>query len=481
MRLSRQPLGAVNNTCEFLKVEDVTMNQTWSYFVFIDTVQSTEASILERKHNFETVKRTLEEKSQFLKSIDGQYIRIVGDEFKVEFIDPWTAIETVFLIRNRVVTLNDSLLVRVGLDAGASAGADTANTDLMAQETSDYYQAVARAKQVMEACPDGCILCSEEFLNKLNLSKHDSLEIHGPFFVKLKGFVRPIPLYSIGEIPPNKLKMWQGKWCGAGRDSSLGLLMSGGHSDVFASLIIAPFWLLFRNTGHYQWGKFWFFILNKIGRWLKWTRLDFHTSVGLADIAMLLRQPEDCLQWAARAHELAHLIKNEHYEAMGNYQKGHCLAHFKPTKEAESYLRKGYAQFEDLKDARMAGWSALYLGRCLRGLGKMEDAEDWILASFSIFASSGKHIRQTSYALTQMARLRAAQCRLVDAGWYLEQAYRHYPNAVKQAPDDAPWEDPLRLIQHRITDLSDIAQAVTRDPAQRLVEVTLASILQKRI
>ena len=105
-------------TCGFQKVRDVAVNQAWSYFVFTDTVHSTEASKPVREHHLEIIRRTFEEKSQFLKLTDGQYVRRVGDEFKAEFTDPWNAIETVLLIRNRTVALNDGLLERVGLDAG---------------------------------------------------------------------------------------------------------------------------------------------------------------------------------------------------------------------------------------------------------------------------------------------------------------------------------------------------------------------------
>lgn len=451
------------------------MDPTWTYVVFTDTVRSTEASKTVRTRHLEVVKQALEEGDQHLRLIDGRYVRRVGDEHKAEFADPWRAIEAALRVHNRTRALKDGLMERIGLDAGPSEEAETANVNVE-EASSDRYQTVARAKRIMEICPGGYTLCSEDLLDCLEKSKRDALEVHGPLFVKLRGVVRPIFVYFVGRLPLYGLEMWQVGRPGPRQIDTISQISSGGTSEIIAALLVAPVFRLFRDTGRYQLGKLCFSILNKMSRWLKWLRLEIHSSIGLSDTTMLLQQPKESLQWAKCTIKLAHRISDKIHQAMADYQLGHRIAHIDPTIEAESYFRRGYARFEDLGEARMAGWSALYLGRCLRGLGRIPEAEDWILASLVIFVSAGgQRVRPISYALIQMARLRAVQGRFYDVQWYLDQARRLYPNAI-EAPGDALWEDPLHSIQHQVANWSGNVQLATTDPASRLVRAILASL-----
>jgi ATP/maltotriose-dependent transcriptional regulator MalT len=187
---------------------------------------------------------------------------------------------------------------------------------------------------------------------------------------------------------------------------------------------------------------------------------------------MLWRRPVEATEWIRQASQLARQVGDRFYIAMTTYQIGHVLGHIEPTDAAVGYLRNSYALFEELEDARMAGWSALYLGRCLRGLQRFDEAADWTVAS-SLLASTINHRRQIAYALVQLCRLRVAQGQPAKARWYLEQAKRHFPKAIEDAPDEAPWEPRLEVIRDQVVGLAGVADDNTLDSAQELVMVIL--------
>lgn len=441
------------------------MDQPWIYVLFTDTVHSTEARKDIRQQHLDTIKQAIEEDREYLRTIEGQYIRRVGDEHKAEFIEPWPAITTALRIQSRLKALENRLSERIGLGAAPFAG----------EPDEDYYQIVAQAKRTMEICPGGFILCAENVLDRLSKPQREALEVDGPFFAKLKGFVRPLALYFVSQVPSGGLTPWQPGSPGPGQRSVLGLLRAGGAQEVIASLLVQPVWAWLRDRGHYTSAKVWFSLLNKVGRWRKWKRVDLHSSIGLDDVTMALHQREPSIHWAERVGLLANRLGDEYYRAFAHYQMGHILAHFAPAKEAESYLGTSYSEFEDLTDSRMAGWSALHLGRCLRGLDRLSEAEDWILASIPIFAS-GHSTRGIAFALLQMARLRFLQGCFADVCWYLQRAGQLYSSVLKQTPADMPWDTPLKSIQEQTEGWSGDAQPTTHDLARRLVRATLASL-----
>lgn len=166
---------------------------------------------------------------------------------------------------------------------------------------------------------------------------------------------------------------------------------------------------------------------------------------------------------------------------MSEFQLGHVLAHSKPTAQAEILLWKSYRSFEKIRDQRMAGWSAIYLGRCLRGQKLFKDAEDWLLASFVVIASAGRHRRQIAYALIQMARLRYDQDHASDSGWYLDRAAQIYPKAVHSAPDDSPWNIQLKVIQKEASTTPLKIKFTAEDPARQLVRFSLDLLHLRRM
>ncbi len=152
------------------------------------------------------------------------------------------------------------------------------------------------------------------------------------------------------------------------------------------------------------------------------------------------------------------------------------LANIEAVRDAACSLHIAFESFERLADAGMAGWSAPYLGRCLRGMGNRVDAEDWTLASLVIFSSTGQLRRQLAYAIIQLARLRALRGQFGDYRWCIPRARELYPEAVGRAADDALWEPKLRSIDEKASRVSDNDQATAIDPAREVVMAALASL-----
>lgn len=430
------------------------MDRAWTYVVFTDIGRSTEPSEAVRRRHLDADHQALERDRGFSRLIEGRYVRRVGDDRKAEFTDPWYAIDAALGVSTDTRALRDGLATGIRVDAGPIEEGGTAGTNLR-EPNRDYHQTVGRAKRIMEVCPSRYILCSEDLLDALRKSERDALQVHGPLFVKLRGFVRPTRVQFIGQSAPEALEIWQAGRPGPGERTSLDQLRTGHASEILAAQVVDALWRWFRDTSRYEWGRSWFSILKTVSRWLKWAWLDLHGSIGLGDTSMVLRQPQRALRWAKRACELPDRLRDRRYQAMADYHIGHCFAQAEPTAEAETDLRNGHAWFEDFAVVRMAGSSALYLGRCLWGVGRVTEAEHWLLSSLIIFRSGGPGVRRISYALTQVARLRAAQGRSADAQWYLDQAYQLYPDAVTRPVDDTAWEEPLGSIRNRAATSSE--------------------------
>lgn len=240
--------------------------------------------------------------------------------------------------------------------------------------------------------------------------------------------------------------------------SPLSMIRLSGSSSLPAWLVACPWWFL-RDFGKYRLEWFAFLILYWMGRLSWWRELQYQTAIGLADATMLLRDWGASMRWIKRSAKLANQINNQFYQAMAEYQEGHTLGHLEPTLSAEGYLRRSYKSFMRLSgipnlqpaSLRMASWSALFVGRCLRGrvAGSCEDSQaryqesqDWILTSLILAKVTG-HRRQQGYALVQMARLRVIQGCLPDIERYLKLAEQCWVSAVKGAPGDAKWDAPL--------------------------------------
>lgn len=345
----------------------------------------------------------------------------------------------------------------------------------------DYSEGAAKAMRIMQMCPRGYILCSEDALDGLEDSARARSEIYGPIFCKLRGPARPVPLCAIPGMtvsgPPVELAAWQ---TGDRRWPSfidpLGVIRTRGFRPYLAAIFCEMLWASLRDPAFYRLGNWGFRVLNCFTRRLG-LDFDIETSRGVADTHMLARRTDRALEWAERAKRVAGQVRypsdREFCEAMGRYQVAHCMEHGGLRRQdALGDLIDAYKSFERIGDPRMGEWAALYLARCLRLLGQKPAAEDWTLASIVIFSCIPRE-RPLAYALAQMGRLRAGQDRLPQARWYLEQARRLYGAAVGRAADDAVGEAKLADIWSRTQCLSESCKS-SMDPARRIVETTLA-------
>jgi tetratricopeptide (TPR) repeat protein len=449
------------------------IDQVWTYFIVVGVPVSDKGIALVDAQFLQAAQADLEQSGQPIAQNDGYRAKKLGNILQAEFANPWQAIEAALRIHTSLYAHRDGRTGKIGIDVKADFVERLADSRDLPDTGNDQPFSELRAKRIMEACPNGHILCSEDLLKCLDRSQRDMLEVHGPFYVKLRNYRRPAAVHFIGHVYPAGVKRWQTGPLTRAMRYSLGPRGTSA-SDLLAKILTTPFWLLLRNTGRYESGKRWFSILNRLSRWLKWRRLELHSAIGLSDVTMLLRMPEESLEWTKQTSQLAHRVGDRFYQAMANYQVGHHLAHVEPTDSAASFLQSSYALFEDLADARMAGWSALYLGRCLRGLKRFDEAGDWILASVVIASTIG-HERQIAYALAQLARLRIAQGQPADAKWYLDRANNLYPQAVSSASDDAPWEPPLSLLHRQVVSQSSLTENAIADSAHQLVDATLGS------
>ena len=350
----------------------------------------------------------------------------------------------------------------------------------------DYTEGAAKATRIMQMCPRDYILCSEDTLDEVPSSARASFQTYGPVFCKLRGPTRPVPLYAIlGEAasgPPDELAPWQtGQRVWPTLVDPLGVIRTRGPWPYLAAFACEIMWATLRDRALYSLGNWGF-------RFLHWSTqrlgLDFHieTSRGVADTYMATGRVDKALQWAERAERAARQVRypgsREFCQAMGQYQVAHCREHgARGRGDALRDLRDAYKRFERMGDPRMGGWAALYLGRCLRllseeGAAEKGAAEDWTLAAIVIFSCIPRE-RPMAYALAQLARLRAAQGRLLETRWYLEQARWLYAPAVGRAAGDAVGEEDLASIWSRTLRLPEPENS-PEDTARRTVQVTLA-------
>lgn len=167
----------------------------------------------------------------------------------------------------------------------------------------------------------------------------------------------------------------------------------------------------------------------------------------------------------------------DYYGPMSKYQLGHSREHFGQADEALGLLEEAYRKYEDADNARMAGWAALFRGRCLRQLDSWTDAEDWMLASVVIFASVS-YKRGIGYALAEWFRHRAMERRLATARWFLEQGQAVWPAAFGRMVDDVRGEPTIRSLRCKVQSWpkEELENLAASDPAVRIVGAVLARI-----
>lgn len=450
------------------------MERKWIFVVRSDTVDSTLASNEVRDRHFSIAEIAIKESGAHF-----SVKRIEGDQILALFADPLEAINSALRVHARTRVLNDHLMERIGIDAGSIINGSLENIEELKEDP--LYDTKSRVSRIMELCPDGYTLCSHDVLRQIDEKQSGPLHPQGPLFAKLKGFPRPIPLYFVGNMPSDMIDVWQSKRIGPGWGGILGAIMAGHYSEFAASILAMPLWLFSRNNGLYKLGKLWFKVIRTISRLFRWQRLELHSAIGLGDVTMLLWRFDESLMWVKQTSELANKFDDNFYQIMSGYQLGHVLAHQKPTTQAETLLWKSYRSFEKLGDQRMAGWSAMYLGRCLRGRKQFKEAEDWLLASFVVIASAGRHRRQMAYALIQMARLRYDQGCISESDWYLDKATQIYPKAVRCAPDDSPWDSKLKVIQKEASAKPAEINSYVDDPVRQLVSFALDLLHRRRL
>jgi len=165
----------------------------------------------------------------------------------------------------------------------------------------------------------------------------------------------------------------------------------------------------------------------------------------------------------------------DYYEMMSKYQVGHSLEHFGRAEEGLELLEESYRRYEDGDNARMAGWAALFRGRCLRRLNSWPDAEDWVVASVVIFGSV-YYRRGIGYALAELFRHRAMENQLAAARWFMEQGQRVWPAALGRMADDAWGEPTIRSLRRRAQGWPKEEQEnlAACDPAVRIVGAVIA-------
>lgn len=448
-----------------------------TYVLFADTVGSTGATM--RDQHFLAVQEALQQSGDDLIDFRRQF----GDEHFAKFKSAAAALQASARIHNIGCVLPYGLSERISLDVGPAEGT---GTEAVSRFGRDYYQTISRAKRIMEICPGDFTLCSEDFWISLPHHEREALPTPGSFYAKLKSFVCPLSLYCIPQIPEHELEIWHARRKVPVWADITGFIRAGGYKNFFAEAIPIPAWYLSRDRGHYKLGKFWFYSLYVFSRLVRWKRLEFHNLVGLSDVSMLDEDRDKALRWHDQSRELAIQLGEKSLLSITTYQRGHRLAHFEPSDEAERLLRASYSGFEELGDPRWAGWAAIYLGRCLRGLGKnadsekMKEAENWILAGIVVLVSRGVHKRQLAYALIQMARLRARQRDYHQARWYIEKASQLDHKAVRQAADDAPWEEELRSIQQKAANYPGINDHLTSDDLGIRIAKWAVGILERR-
>lgn len=415
------------------------------YILFSDTVGSTNSAT--RVQHFNAVEEVLKQNGNDLIDAWGQY----GDEHVAIFKNANAAFQAAKRVHNLRRFLSYGLAERIGLDVEI---AEVAGPNVESAFTRDAYQTITRAKRIMEICPPDFTLISEDFWNDLPPEIKNVLSF-GNFFAKLKSFLRPAAIYSLPQIPEQELEIWHARWKVPVWADVTGLIRAGGFLNFLSEIIPIPAWYFTRDEGYYKLGRLWFRLLHFLSRASKWRRLEFQSLVGLADVSMLDGAKEHALRWHHESIKIAEYLGEKHLLSIANYQRGHRLAHFEPSEEAERLFRTSYLGFEELGDPRWAGWAAIYLGRCLRGLAKdsnserLREAENWILAGIVISVSRGVHKRQLAYAMSQMTRLRARQGDYRQAAWYIKRALELDKRAIGKANDDAPWEEKIASIKQK--------------------------------
>ena len=417
--------------------------------LFTDMVGSTSARRSVRNDHLKATKQALLEFAHAIRTVEGQQVRQTGDELKAEFFEPWLAIQAALHLQVVSAACRDDLAERIGLDIGVY--------DELTSVDADYYRTVARAQRIMDVCPGKYILCSSSVVEGLTLEQKKRLVVFGPSYVRLRGFSRPITIYFINSRPSfDEFITWQTKALPNAR-STIALLSAGEVSEVLANLSTGAITRILRNKGNYydfrrvlfHLAYFCFIVIYNIGKFHKnLVRFSLLGAISAADTAMLLRRSDTSLKWIKVIEKINSSVQDAFYWAFWEYQIGHCLAHNNPSEEAERYLRRAYARAERLGNAWLAGWTAMYLGRCLRGRGFYDEAEDWLLSSLIILSYSNKAVRHSAYALAQLIRLSAVQGKYLDAARYVE-FIGELPEEAKEAldgKDDAIWETRLKAI-----------------------------------
>ena len=392
------------------------------------------------------------------------------DNLCATFAHLGSAIDAAKAIARRGGKKEDGFSDRVGVHISPGGGACG----------GEYSKGAAMAKRIMDICPPGFVICSDQVLDNLGPAQRSRLRARGPFAVKLKGPTRPALVYAVpsgaGPTARPEIASWQTAAATAKREyDALGRLRQPGEeSEYAAARRTLGVWRGCRDQGFYVLGGLAFLALYLFGRCRGDERLQVQAARGLGDVQMLRKRKKAALKWAKRAARLARFSESPFDRAFYLYQTGHILTSCGNAKIAEKTLRIACARFERLEDPRMAGWAMRGLGRCLRLQGKNREAESWILASIVVFASARKE-RAVAYSLSQMVRLRAAQSSLAAARWYLEQGVALYPVAFSRAPDEAMGEPTLKSLRKRLEMAGVSEGGEVGDAARGIVEAALAN------
>ena len=124
----------------------------------------------------------------------------------------------------------------------------------------NYTEGAAKATRIMQMCPRDYILCSEDTLDEVPGSALATFQTYGPVFCKLRGPVRPVPLYAIpGEAasgPPHELAPWQtGQRLWPTFVDPLGVIRTRGPGPYLAALASEIMWATLRDRALYSLGN----------------------------------------------------------------------------------------------------------------------------------------------------------------------------------------------------------------------------------
>jgi len=243
------------------------------------------------------------------------------DNLSATFDDPYRAIQTAKKISRYGREKRGEFSDRVGMHISPGQGV----------AGGGYNEGAALASRIMDLCPAGYIICSEDLLDHLSPPKRSRLEAEGPFIAKLKGPIRPVTVYAIpdegGPRTPFEIPLWQTPPSKSKKEyNALGRLRRQPKEEEEkhrAASAADRIWRRSRDQGYYLLGDLAFAVLYQIGRSRGNIRLQVEASRGRGDVNMARRHKQTALKWAKRARQLTAPGKDPFDRAFYIYQAAH--------------------------------------------------------------------------------------------------------------------------------------------------------------